>query len=223
MLHLVSFERVSAYTKQLPFIEAVQLPTGSIDLAKNIPPHDVQLLATTDSLLIDKDLHPAIQMLFMQAMEEVNGMEGFFSNAREFPAYKDPTVPESEIAIRYYKNGPPWIMRYLPFWLAEFIDRMLIMLMPLIAFAYPIIHSMPNFRRQRVLKRLRQQYGKLKFLESDILNHYEPSRQDEYIDSLDKLERDVISLKVPHSFAENYFELRSNIDFVRDKLKQKDS
>lgn len=223
MLNLVSFERASAYTKQLPFIETVQLPMGSIDLAKNLPPHDVKLLATTDNLLIDKDLHPAIQMLFMQAMAEVNGREGFFSDAREFPAYKDPTVPESEVAIRYYKNGPPWIMRYLPFWLAEFIDRMFIMLMPLIAFAYPIIRSMPNFKRQRVLKRLRQQYGKLKFLESDILNHYEPSRQNEYIDRLDKLERDVISLKVPHSFAENYFELRSNIDFVRDKLSHRNS
>ncbi len=223
MLNLASFERVSAYTKQLPFIEAVQLPMGSIDLAKNLPPHDVQLLATTVSLLIDKDLHPAIQMLFMQAMEEVNGREGFFSNAREFPSYKDPTVPESEVAIRYYKNGSPWMMHYMPFWLAEFINRMFVMLMPLIALAYPIIRSMPNFRRQRILNRLRQHYGKLKFLENDIANHYEASRRDEYIDRLDKLERDVISLKVPHSFAENYFQLRSNIDFVRDKLSHRDS
>jgi hypothetical protein len=113
----------------------------------------------------------------MQAMEEVNGREGFFSNAREFPSYKDPTVPESEVAVRYAKHGSPWVMRYLPFWLAEFIDRMFIMLMPLIAFTYPII----------------------------------------------RLERDVILLKVPHSFAENYFQLRSNIVFVRDKLRQRDS
>jgi TRAP-type uncharacterized transport system substrate-binding protein len=217
-LTLVSFERVQAYTKQLPYIEAVQLPMGSIDLAKNMPSRDVQLLATTVSLLIDKELHPAIQMLFMQVMTEVNGRESFFSNTREFPAYKDPTVQESEVALQYYKNGSPWMMRYLPFWLAEFIERMFIMLMPLIAFAYPIITSMPNFRRQQILKRLQQQYGKLKFLESDIVNHYEASRRAEYIDRLNKLEQDVISLKIPHSFAENYFELRSNIDFVRDKL-----
>lgn len=115
------------------------------------------------------------------------------------------------------------MMHYMPFWLAEFINRMFVMLMPLIALAYPIIRSMPNFRRQRILNRLRQHYGKLKFLENDIANHYEASRRDEYIDRLDKLERDVISLKVPHSFAENYFQLRSNIDFVRDKLSQRDS
>jgi len=222
-LTLVSFERVSAYTKLLPFVEAVQMPMGSIDLAGNIPSQDVKLLATTVSLLIDEDLHPAIQMLFMQAIAEVNGRESFFSSVREFPAYKDPTVPESEVALQYHKHGPPLVMRYLPFWLAEFIDRMFIMLMPLAAFAYPIISSMPNFRRQRILKRLQQHYGKLKFLESDIINHYEPSRHDEYLDRLDRLEQDVISLKVPHSFAENYFELRSNIDFVRDKLNRRDT
>jgi TRAP-type uncharacterized transport system substrate-binding protein len=217
-VHLVQFTRVPAYTKQLHFIEAVQIPMGSIDMAKNLPPEDVQTIATTLNLLIGKNLHPAIQMLFMQAMTKVNGRESFFSQAKEFPSYKDPAVPESEIAQRYYQNGPPFLMRYLPFWLAEFIDRMSILLMPLIAFAYPIISSMPNFRRQRILKRLQQQYGKLKFLESEIINNYEPVRRDEYIQRLDVLERDVVSLKVPQSFAENYFQLRSNIDFVRGIL-----
>ena len=217
-LYLVRFSRGPAYTKQLHFVETVEIPAGSIDLAKNLPPEDMQTIATTINLLIDKNLHPAIQMLFMQAMTEVNGCEGFFSHAKEFPSYKDPTVPESEIALRYYKNGPPFLMRYLPFWLAEFIDRMFVVLMPFFAFAYPIISSMPNFRRQRVLKRLHQQYGKLKFLESEIVNNYEPVHRDEYVQRLDALERDAISLKVPQSFAENYFQLRSNIDFVRGLL-----
>ena len=218
--YLVNFPRAPAYTRQLDFIEAVQLPMGSIDLAKNIPPEDVQLIATTVSLLIDENLHPAIQMLFMQAAAEANGRESFFSQAREFPSYKDPTVRESEIAQRYYKSGPPFLMRYLPFWLAEFIDRMFVLLMPLIAFAYPIIGSMPNFRRKRILRRLQQYYGKLKFLESEVFNHYDPTHRDDYFQRLDALEREVVALEVPHSFAGNYFDLRSDIDFVRQKLTQ---
>lgn len=219
-VHLVGFPRAQAYAKQLHFIEALQLPMGSIDLARNIPSEDLQLIAATVNLLIHEDLHPAIQMLFMQAAAEVNGQESFFSQAGEFPSYKDPTVPESEIAQRYYKSGPPFLMRYLPFWLAEFIDRMFVMLMPLFVFAYPITRSMPNFRRQRILKRLQQYYGRLKFLESEVFNRYEPTHRDDYFQRLDALEREVIAHKVPHSFVENYFELRSNIDFVRQKLSQ---
>jgi TRAP-type uncharacterized transport system substrate-binding protein len=218
VLYISNFNRAKAYEKLLPFIEIVQLPMGLVDVEENLPPDDVQLIATTVGLIVDKDLHPAIQMLFMQAAAEVNGRETFFSGAKEFPSYKDSTVKESEIAQRFYKHGPPLLMRYLPFWLAEFIDRMLVILMPLVAFAYPIISSMPNFRRQRVLKRMQQQYGKLKFLENDITSSYDPARRDEYIQRLDTLERDVISFKVPQNFAENYFQLRSNIDFVRGIL-----
>jgi hypothetical protein len=79
---------------------------------------------------------------------------------------------------------------------------------------------MPNFRQQRMLKRLQQYYGKLKFLESEVFRHYEPTHRDDYFQRLDELERDVIAHKVPHSLVENYFELRSSIDFVRQKLIQ---
>jgi len=219
-IQLLGAPRAKAYVKQGHFMEVVQLPTGSIDLARHIPPQDLELVAVTVSLLVAKDLHPAIQMLFMQAAAEVNGRESFFSEAKEFPSYKDPTVPESEVAQRYHKSGPPVLMRYMPFWLAEFIDRIFIMLMPLFVFAYPLIRSMPNFRRQRTLKRLQQYYGKLKFLESEIFNHYQPTSRDDYFRRLDELEREVIALVVPRSFAENYFELRSSIDFVRRKLSQ---
>ncbi len=217
-IYVSNFNRAQAYERQLPFIEIVQLPMGSIDIEKNLPSKDIKLIATTVSLIVSNDLHPAIQMLFMQAAAEVNGRETFFSAAKEFPSFKDPTVRESEIAQRFYKHGPPFLMRYLPFWLAEFIDRMFVILMPLIAFAYPIVSSMPNFRRQRVLKHLQQQYGKLKFMENEIANNYDTTRHNEYVQRLDELERDVISLRVPHGFAENYFELRSNIDFVRSIL-----
>jgi TRAP-type uncharacterized transport system substrate-binding protein len=212
------YVRAAAYTKRLHFLEAIELPTGSIDLSRNIPPNNVTLVATTVSLIVREDLHPAIQMLFMQAAAEVNGRESFFAHDKEFPSCKDPTVRESEIARRFHKNGPPFLMRYLPFWLAEFVDRMFVIFMPLIAFAYPVISAMPNFRRQRALKRLRQHYGKLKFLENEMLNHYDPGKQDEYLERLGSLEKSAMALRVPKSLFENYYELRSNINFVREWL-----
>ena len=147
-IRLANFRRAAAYTRLLPFIEKLEVPMGGFDLVRNFPPQDTQLIATTTNLLIDDRMHPAIQMLFMQAAQEINGKESYFARRGEFPSFKDPTVPESKVAVRFHQKGPPFLMDYLPFWLAEFIDRMFFLLLPFFAFAYPVIKVIPRVSSQ---------------------------------------------------------------------------
>ena len=163
-------------------------------------------------------MHPAIQMLFMQAAQEINGKESYFARRGEFPSYKDPTVPESKVANRFHKKGPPFLMAYLPFWLAEFMDRMFLLLLHFFAFAYPIIKVLPEYRLKPARKRIDKTYGKLKFFEQELSQSYDPARHDEYGRRLDAMERGALELKFPKSLASDYYNLRKNIDFVRSRL-----
>jgi TRAP-type uncharacterized transport system substrate-binding protein len=217
-LRLTSFIRAQAYARQMDYISVLEVPMGGFDLARNFPPRDTQLLATTASLLVDAELHPAIQMLFLQAAGAINGHGDFFARIKEFPAYRDATVPESEIAVRYHKSGPPFLMHYLPFWIAEFIDRLAVLIVPLAAFAYPVISKIPGYRLNRLRARLAKSYGELKFLETEIIKHYKHETHEEYRQRLNELESGVIEARIPPSLSEYYFGLRANIDFVRNIL-----
>ena len=219
-LRLASFIRAQAYARQMDYISVLEVPMGGFDLARNFPPRDTQLLTTTASLLVDSELHPAIQMLFLQAATAINGRGDYFSRIKEFPAYRDATVPESPVATRYHKSGPPFLMHYLPFWIAEFIDRLAVLIVPLAAFAYPIASKLPGYRLNRLRARLAKSYGELKFLEADIVNHYRSDSHEEYQQRLSNLELNVVATRIPSSLTEYYFGLRTHIDYVRDKLMQ---
>ncbi|MFH0884021.1 MAG: TAXI family TRAP transporter solute-binding subunit [bacterium] len=217
-IRLVNFRRADAYTRLLPFIEKLEVPMGGFDLMRNIPPHDTTLLSTTTNLLIDHQMHPAIQMLFMQAAQEINGKESYFVRHNEFPSFKDSVVPESKVAVRFHQKGPPFLIHYLPFWLSEFIERMFFVLLPLFAFAYPVINAIPGYRLKRVRARINKVYGELKFFEQGLSQSYDPARHDEYIKRLNTMERETLKMKVPKSFSSDYYSLRTNIDFVRSCL-----
>ncbi|MBA4418307.1 MAG: TRAP transporter substrate-binding protein [Syntrophus sp. (in: bacteria)] len=219
-IRLANFRRAAAYTRLSPFIEKLEVPMGGFDLARNFPSKDTQLIATTTNLLIDDRMHPAIQMLFLLAAQDINGKESYFARRGEFPSFKDPVVPESKVAVRFRQKGPPFLMDYLPFWLAEFIDRMFLLLVPFFVVAYPIVKAMPEYRLKPAKARINKVYSELKFFEQELLQSYDSARHDEYILRLNAMESDALGMKLPKILASNYYyySLRKDIDFVRSRL-----
>ena len=120
---LMSFAQDRAYQRRFPFLTKLTFPRGVVDLVRDFPPDDIKVLAPTANLIIRDDLHPALRTLLLQAASEVHGKSGFFQDAGEFPSYKDQMLPLSPEAARYFKSGPPFLQRYLPFWLAVLIDH----------------------------------------------------------------------------------------------------
>jgi TRAP-type uncharacterized transport system substrate-binding protein len=217
-IRLANFRRADAYSRLSPFIEKLEVPMGGFDLVRNFPPQNMQLIATTTNLLIDDRMHPAIQILFMQAAQEINGKESYFARRGEFPSFKDPIVPESKEAVRFLQKGPPFLMHYLPFWLAEFIDRMFLLLLPFFAFAYPVVKVIPQYRFNRLKTRIDNVYGELKFFEQELSQTYDSARYNEYIQRIDGIERKAFVMRLPKDLASNYYSLRKDIDFVRSRL-----
>ncbi len=219
-LTLMTFPRAQAYHRRLPYLSVLEVPEGSINLKQNTPSKNLDVLSTTTALIARKDLHPAVQFLLMKAAVKINGTGSFFADPGLFPRFEDSNIPRSQVADEFYQKGSPYLQRHLPFWLAELVDRLVLVLMPFAALAYPIIVSLPKYRFRRMNRRIWDGYTKLKALEMEIDHQYEPARYHDYLKLLNDLEQQAIKGRIYGSVGADYFRLRQNIHFVRSLLAQ---
>jgi hypothetical protein len=215
---LMSFAQADAYQRRFPFLGKLVLPHGVADLVRDYPPEDILLVAPTANLIVRKDLHPALQSLLLQAASEVHGRAGFFQRAGEFPAFKDRMLPLSPEAARYFKSGPPFLQRYLPFWLAVLIDRLIVMLIPVFALMVPLFKIAPALYSWRVRAKVFRCYGELKFLEEDLRHRFDRTRLAEYRSRLEALDEEARALRVPLAFTDLVYTLREHVNLVRRAL-----
>ena len=216
---LMSIDRAKAYTATLPYLTEITLPAGVINMSQNKPSSDVVMLSTTANLVVQPDLHPALIGLLMQAMTEVHAGHSVFNRAGQFPTAQHLGFPLNKSAQRYYKNGPSFLRRFLPFWAANLMDRLKIMLLPLVGLLLPLFKVMPPFYRWRVRRRIFRWYDELRQVDPEVsavgMEHI-----DGYIKELDRIEAEVTRVEVPLSYADELYSLRLHINMVRDKLVQ---
>ncbi|MBL8413964.1 MAG: TAXI family TRAP transporter solute-binding subunit [Propionivibrio sp.] len=222
-VRVMSFSQADAYLRRFPFLSKIVLPRGVVDLVRDTPPRDTVLLATTANVIVRDNLHPALVSLMLQAMTEVHGKSGFFQRAGEFPAYKDRSFALSDQAQRFYNSGPPFLQRYLPFWIAVLVERLFVLILPIIILLFPLLKVAPSIYNWRVRSKIFRCYGDLKFLENEVRNSYDSSRHAEYLARLDGIEEDAYSRNIPLAFSDLFYTLREHINLVRAELFQIES
>ena len=222
-IKLMSFAQDRAYQRRFPFLTKLTFPRGVADLVRDFPPDDIKVLAPTANLIVRDDLHPALQTLLLQAASEVHGKSGFFQDAGEFPAYMDQMLPLSPEAARYFKSGPSFLQRYLPFWLAVLVDRLIVMLVPIFVLLIPLLKVAPAIYNWRVRSKVFRIYGELKFLEDDLKNHFDPAKLGDYRNRLDSIDDEASVLHVPLGFTDLTYTLREHVNLVRRILDKKES
>lgn len=218
---LFNFSQAEAYARRFSFLSAVTLPRGIVDLGRGLPARNYQLIAPTATLVARSDLHPALVDLFVQAAAEVHGSPGWFQRRGEFPTANFSEIPVADAAEKYYKNGPPLLQRYMSFWLANFVERMWLVLVALGALLVPLSRIVPPLYVWKVRSRIYRWYGQLRNAELAV----EEATADEraqvcevQMKRLDEIEERVNRLTIPLSFAEELYGLRSHINFVRKRI-----
>ena len=212
---LMSFSQASALARIYPYLAKLTLPQGVIDIERNIPPRDYDLIAPVAALVAREDLHPALVAQLAEAAAEAHGSANLLTAAGEFPRTIDPEFPMSADAIRFYKNGAPFLQRYLPFWLANFVERMLVLLIPLATIAIPLSKAIPAAIRWRVQRKLTHWYRRLDRLESALVNKAPTLLQTR---ELAKINDAVAAMHVPRAYSEQYYNLRGHVDMVRARM-----
>ena len=223
-VRLFDFNQGNAYLKRFRYLTKLDLPPGTLDLGKNLPPQTLTLLAPTVELVARDGLHPALSDMLIEAAREVHGRSTLFQKAGEFPAPLEHEYPISDDAQRYYKSGKTFVYRHFPFWLASLIDRVLVIIVPLLVVLVPASNVIPRLYRFRISQRIYKRYAELMALErAAFVNDHTKKERAELLARLDKLEEAVIRLKLPGSFADQVYLLRSHITFVRTRLSQPDA
>lgn len=217
-LKLMSFDRAKAYVGQHRFLSTVALPEGSIDLAANVPQSDVQMIAASANLVARPSLHPALVDLLLIAASEVHGRGGLFEASGQFPSDRNIDFPLSTEARRYFKYGPPFLMRTLPFWAATLVDRLKVMLLPLLALMLPLMRILPPVYRWRVRSRIYRWYHDLGAIEAMLHEENSNRSLDDLLAALGRIEAEVRQVSVPGSYEEEHYHLRVHIDFVRERI-----
>jgi hypothetical protein len=217
---LMDFPQSEAYSRRFAFLSPVVLPRGVVDLADNIPPRDVRLVAPTTALLNHKGTHPALLQLFVQAGNQIHGGAGWFKRTREYPNLANNELPISPEAERGIKNDKPFLQRYLPFWVANLVERMWLVMGIIIAIMLPLSRIIPPLYAFRVRSRIFRWYRQLRDIETRMDEKDAGNNNEALLKELNELESRAEKISVPLSYTDELYSLRSNIHLVRKKLQR---
>lgn len=225
-VRLMNFANAEAYMQRFPFLSRLVLREGVVDFAAGVPPADTTLISTTAAVLVRADAHPALVNLLAQALLEVHsqpmadgaGETQLFQRAGEFPMANDPEFAMSDDARRVYRAGPPVLQRYMPFWIATMLDRMMVSLVVLVPILIPLLRFAPQIYNWRIRRRIMYWYGELKRLEAAARSASTREERTAKLGELDRIEAAVDNIPVPLGFADRLYELRQHVELTRRRL-----
>lgn len=217
-VRIMSLPMAEAFTRIYPELARLVLPQGVIDIARNIPPNDVQLIGSTTKVLVRSDLHPEIVHLLLQAMVEVHGGSSIFQRVGEFPNGTDVEYPVAPAAIDFYKSGPSFMQRHLPLWMSVHAQRAIAVLVTAIALALPLFRFLPVAYNWITRRRLFYWYAQLKALEASFDTDQSAKHLTQKQAEIERIEEAVSHIRFPLTFSDQLYNLRSHIDIVRRKI-----
>jgi len=220
-IHLMGVVRDEAYVRRFPYIVRLKLPAGTVELGQNIPAQDVTLIGTKAMLVARDGLPPALVNLLIDAAHEIHGGQGYFEVADEFPSTARVDIEVSAAAQRHKQFGPNLLHRYMPFWVATFVERLIILIVPLLVILVPLMNYVPKAMRWRLRARVYRWYGELKMLEREVEVHEGTPPIDKWLQHLDRIERAAQKIRTPVSLASEAYTLREHVALVRRAIMAK--
>ena len=210
---LMNFSEAEALTRIFPYLVRLVLPRGAIDLQRKLPTADTTLVATTNVLMVRKGVHPAIVDLLAIAISQAHSSPGLFHKVGEFPTETDPEYPMSQGARDFYKNGPTFLNWYLPFWMTNYAQRVIAVLVAVIAIVVPVFNYVPKLFLWFIHDRIRRLYRRLRIVDNALLAGVGASEMKALQAELEGIVR--AANIVPMRSSELFFELKSHIDRTR--------
>lgn len=217
-VHLVSLEDAEALVSQHSYLHHLTLPESAIDIARNIPSKTIHLIATTMMIVKSENMHPALEYLMIKVMKQVHSGSGPLHAKNAFPSMQGSDFPLSKQAENFYRFGPPFVDKYLPFWASTFVSITLIVALPLVVILLPISKALTFTYNSYMRWRLFKYYGELRYLELQLNIEHNELDRDYFYRKLNDIEAKAKAMKLPIRYSQYHYELMSNIDFVRSKI-----
>lgn len=215
-VRVMNIAQAEALTQLFPSLQHVVLSQGVIDLEKNIPPADVNLIALTNVVVARADLHPEMIYLLAQTMKEEHSRGGILHRSGDFPTQTDPEFPMAEEAIDYYKNGPSFLERYLPFWTINYAKRLIAVLLTTFAVVIPLFTYAPKLYEWFLRARLNRLYRRLRAVETEMDSELNAAKVEALQSNLKEINRAAHIL--PMRRSDTFIDLITHIRVTRAEL-----
>ncbi|MEY4750805.1 MAG: hypothetical protein RJA44_1192 [Pseudomonadota bacterium] len=215
-IQLLDFAQAEAYARRVPQVAPALLPRGVVNLAKDLPREDVRLVAASATLVVRDATHPALQQLLVESAQKIHSPANWFQRKGEFPQAAAGDFPLSDEADRYWRKGPNWMQRWMPFWLANLLDRMWVVVLSILAALIPLSRVIPPLYALRIRRRIFRWYGLLRGVEEDLASgRREPAA---LLRELEQVETRLEKLHVPLAYTDQLYALRGHIQLVRKRI-----
>jgi hypothetical protein len=215
---LFNFTRARAYAYLFPFLTAVTLYEGVLDLARNIPSRDTTLVAVAANLVARVDLNSNLVPALMQAVTQIHREAGVLARPGQFPSVDFVDLPINTEARYYIRNGPSFLFRWLPYTAAVYLDRLKIMLVPFIALMIPLFRFAPQIYRWRIRHKIYRWYETVREIDATLQEEPQKAQDEGIVNRIRNLENEVASVSVPLSYTGELYDLRLHIRLVADKI-----
>lgn len=218
---LMSFDRHAAYSRRHPFLTDVTLSRGVIDLAADLPSEDVSLVAPAANMVATPALHDSLVPLLLKAAKITHESGSSLVRPGRFPSTEFVEFPLNESARLYFEWGPPFLQKYLPFWIASAIDRGKVLLLPALTLLLPLFKIAPPLYRWRIRSRIYRWYEILRDIEQDIHRSVETAVLERHGRTLSAMELELDELaSVPLPYMEEFYNLRLHVEFVERRVRR---
>lgn len=219
-INVLSFKRSKAYSRKYTFLESLTLYEGTLDLYKNLPDENINLLSTTANLVVKEGVSEELLRLFLKKVKEVHKNKDLFAKQNQFPNLNNMKLETNETAQKYFTNGDTWLEKIFPYWVASNIDRLKILIIPLLTLMIPLFKGVLPLYQWSMRSKIYRWYDELMQydIKIELLNKDELKNELEKLENLQKEIRD--ETKVPLSFMGEYYNLIMHMDLIIKKYHQ---
>jgi TRAP-type uncharacterized transport system substrate-binding protein len=215
-VRMMDARRADAYIRRLPYLHRLDLPEGVVDLKDGIPSQPMTMIAVTGNLIAREDIHPVAVELLLDAARQVHGGPSLLHRGGIFPAPIDVELPLATDADRFYKERPSLLRRVLPFWVAVWAERLLFIMLPLLAIAIPAFAYLPKLYDWRIRSKLDFWYAEVNRIERAAADRSDDLKAQ--LDRMNEIDARLNRVKVPKSYLSQLYTLRGHADYVRGQL-----
>lgn len=219
-LRFHGLRRERAYQSAFPNLATLTIGEGQLDLAANIPSEDRVVLAATVSFVVNDAFHPGLTPAVLEAATALLRDGTALERPGTFPAARPTDLPLLAEAAHYHKYGPPFLMRYLPFWAATIAFRVIILLLPLLALLIPLLRIAPPLYQWRTRHRIFRWYSHLRDVDHHLTSGADSATIERDLERLHHLHDEILKVKVPHSYADELYDLHLHIEWVIQRLER---
>jgi hypothetical protein len=212
--------RERAYQTAFPNLATMTIGEGQLNLAKNIPANDHVMLASVVSLVVNDRFHPGLAPAVLEAATVLLRQGGMLERPGEFPAARPTDFPLLAEAAHYHRNGPPFLMRFLPFWAATVAFRVFILIIPLLAILIPLLRIAPPIYQWRTRRRIFRWYSHLREIDQRLTNGMQADTIEGELKKLHQLQDEILKVKVPLSYSDELYDLHLHVEWVIQRLKR---